>query len=40
MAIGIDVVPTDKSLIVVATLGTKYPKAIQIPIATNIQSVR
>ncbi|GAA2828695.1 hypothetical protein GCM10019814_09570 [Lactococcus raffinolactis] len=40
IAIGIDVVPIDRLLIVVATLGTKYPKATPIPIATKIYNVR
>ena len=40
MAIGIDVVPTERPVISVGTAGEKYPIAIPTAIARKIQSVR
>ncbi len=40
IAIGIEVVPTEKPVMIWVTYGTKYPSPIPIAIARKIQSVR
>jgi hypothetical protein len=40
MAIGIEVVPTERPVIIDGTVGEKYPIAIPAAMARKIQSVR